>query len=309
MRYQRVLSVFVLAIGISAVANAQASRTWVSGVGDDVNPCSRTAPCKTFSGAISKTAAGGEIDALDPAGFGALTITKSITIEGADFTASVLVAGTNGIVISAASTDHVYLRSLRINGIRSTGNPGLNGIRILSAANVVIEDCSIFDFSLAGIDIASSTPVKVDVTNTSLRNNGAFGIHSVAPTFGVFLSLDNVRVTGTLTNGSTGSGSGLFVDGQNSVDVYNSELSGNAGAGIWARNAAEVNVQHSAIFRNAIGVNVGDAGGGVVRLFASSVVTNSNGIAIISGQVLTHGNNAIAGNGGTQATSANLTTQ
>ena len=64
-----------------SLAHAQATRTWVSGVGDDANPCSRTAPCKTFAGAISKTAAGGEINVLDPGGFGAVTITKSITIS------------------------------------------------------------------------------------------------------------------------------------------------------------------------------------------------------------------------------------
>src|SRR6201992_3254676 len=81
----------------TAPAQAQASRTWVSGVGDDANPCSRTAPCKTFAGAISKTLAGGEIDALDPGGFGAVTITKAITIDGGEGqVASVLVSGTNG---------------------------------------------------------------------------------------------------------------------------------------------------------------------------------------------------------------------
>jgi hypothetical protein len=77
------LGAMVTPLLYAAPAQAQATRTWVSGVGDDANPCSRTAPCKTFAGAISKTAPGGEIDALDPGGFGALTITKSITIDGA----------------------------------------------------------------------------------------------------------------------------------------------------------------------------------------------------------------------------------
>src|SRR5436305_7324683 len=109
--------------------NAQASRTWVSGVGDDANPCSRTAPCKTFAGAISKTAAGGEIDALEPAGFGAVTITKAITIDGGGGqVASVLVSGTNGIVVQAGPSDTVTLENLRIQGIGT----GLNGIRFLS---------------------------------------------------------------------------------------------------------------------------------------------------------------------------------
>src|SRR5216683_7049715 len=93
---------------VASPASAQATRTWVSGVGDDANPCSRTAPCKTFAGAISKTAAAGEIDVLDPGGFGALTITKSITIDGGGGqVASVLVAGTNGIVIQAGANDTV----------------------------------------------------------------------------------------------------------------------------------------------------------------------------------------------------------
>src|SRR5215471_15621037 len=76
-----VLGAVIVAMTAPA-AYAQANRTWVSGVGDDVNPCSRTAPCKTFAGAISKTAAGGFINVLDPGGFGAVTITKSLTIDG-----------------------------------------------------------------------------------------------------------------------------------------------------------------------------------------------------------------------------------
>src|SRR5258708_4355110 len=84
----------VLALGFTSMANAQASRTWVSGVGDDANPCSRTAPCKTFAGAISKTANLGEIDCLDPGGFGAVTITKSITINCDSGPGGVLVSGT-----------------------------------------------------------------------------------------------------------------------------------------------------------------------------------------------------------------------
>src|SRR6202051_3340845 len=127
-----VLLAFVCAMFMalfSMPANAQATRTWVSGVGDDANPCSRTAPCKTFAGAISKTAVGGEIDALDPGGFGAVTITKGMTIDGGGGqVASVLVNGTNGIVIAAPSTDLVTLRNLRINGIGG----GLGGIRFLS---------------------------------------------------------------------------------------------------------------------------------------------------------------------------------
>src|SRR6202171_4728963 len=117
---------------MSSAAQAQATRTWVSGVGDDANPCSRTAPCKTFAGAISKTAAGGEINALDPGGFGVVTITKSITIDGGAGTAGVLATGTNGIIISAGPTDAVVLRNLDINGTGTPSTSDTRGIKFLS---------------------------------------------------------------------------------------------------------------------------------------------------------------------------------
>src|SRR5881392_3425803 len=124
---------FILAIfclSFSVAVEAQATRTWVSGVGDDVNPCSRTAPCKTFAGAISKTAAGGEIDALDPGGFGAVTITKSMTIDGAGAgLAGVLASGSQGIIINALSTDVVTLRNLSISGVSSA----TNGVKVFVA--------------------------------------------------------------------------------------------------------------------------------------------------------------------------------
>src|SRR3954469_2557592 len=109
-----------------APASAQATRTWVSGVGDDANPCSRTAPCKTFAGAISKTAGGGEINVLDPGGFGGVTITKSISILADHVEAGVLVSGTNAIVIAAGVNDRVVLEGLDIEGLGT----GLNGVTV-----------------------------------------------------------------------------------------------------------------------------------------------------------------------------------
>ena len=142
----------VLGMNVAPI-HAQASRTWVSGVGDDANPCSRTAPCKTFAGAISKTAAGGEIDALDPAGFGAVTITKGITIDGGGGqVASVLVSGTNGIVVQAGPSDVVILRNLRINGIGT----GINGIRFLAGKALILENLEIFGFTTNGVDVLNA---------------------------------------------------------------------------------------------------------------------------------------------------------
>src|ERR1051325_3022311 len=133
------LALIVLTLGITSLANAQATRTWVSGVGDDANPCSRTAPCKTLAGAISKTAASGEISVLDPGGFGAVTIVKSITIEGDGTLAGVLNNVSSGIVINAAATDKIQLKNLIVNGVGG----GTSGIRIISAGNVAIENCTI----------------------------------------------------------------------------------------------------------------------------------------------------------------------
>src|SRR5215469_6588468 len=169
--YVTALALFVLT---SSLVYGQ-SRTWVSGVGDDANPCSRTAPCKTFAGAISKTAAGGEIDALDPGGFGALTITKAITLDGGGGrVASVLVAGTNGIVVQAGANDVVIIRNLRINGINQSGNGGFNGIRFLSGKDLNVESCYIFGFTQNGIDIAlnQGTQATVHIIDTVIKNNG-----------------------------------------------------------------------------------------------------------------------------------------
>src|SRR5437870_3750083 len=145
-----VLAVCVACLICSSLAQAQATRTWVSGVGDDANPCSRTAPCKTFAGAISKTAACGEISVLDPGGFGAVTITKSITINGDGTLAGILFATVNAVIINAGTNDVVTLRSLSMNGAGS----GLNGIRYLAGKQVNVENCSITNFLNNGIDVS-----------------------------------------------------------------------------------------------------------------------------------------------------------
>jgi len=153
-------------LALASLANAQANRTWVSGVGDDVNPCSRTAPCKTFAGAIGKTVVGGEIDALDPGAFGPVIISKSITIDGTGVLAGILAAHGNGITIDSRETTNlisVRLRGLSLNGLGTGGS----GIRVVSANRVVIEDCVIDGFA-GGVDVAAGS---VFVKNTAIRNN------------------------------------------------------------------------------------------------------------------------------------------
>ena len=201
MRKINLLSALAMVLLGTTLMSAQASRTWVSGVGDDANPCSRTAPCKTFAGAISKTAAGGEIDALDPAGYGAVTITKAITIDGGGGqVASVLVSGTNGIVVQAGPSDVVILRNLRINGIGT----GINGIRFLSGKDLNVESCFIFGFTTNGIDIAlnQGTQASVHILNTIMKNNGGDGVratNAVSPVVNV-----EIQQSYALLNGAVG---------------------------------------------------------------------------------------------------------
>src|SRR2546421_620312 len=137
----------VFTLAFASAAHAQATRSWAPGAGDDANPCSRTAPCKTFAGAIPKTADGGEIDCIDPGGFGTVTITKSITIDGNGTFASILAAGTNGVNVNdsasgAANTHIVRLRNLSING----AGTGFSGINFTSAKQLYIENCQVFGF-------------------------------------------------------------------------------------------------------------------------------------------------------------------
>lgn len=163
--------------GMVQTTSAQATRTWVSGVGDDVNPCSRTAPCKTFAGAISKTAAGGEINCLDPAGYGTLTITKSITVDCTGTIGSTLNSGgINGFVINDSATASpgtiiVTLRNLQINGAGTT--PGLNGVRVVSGKAIYISDTFIVgQNSGCGVSVATTTtPVRVFLRNVEITKS------------------------------------------------------------------------------------------------------------------------------------------
>ncbi len=152
---QRVLLVLLTIVSMPLAASAQANRTWVSGVGDDVNPCSRTAPCKTFAGAIFKTSVGGEIDCLDPAGFGTVTISKSITIDGTGAFGTMLAGSTTGIIINiAAASDTaktVRLHSLSINGLGTA----TDGIRVVSASHVFIDEVLIDGFNHHGVNVGA----------------------------------------------------------------------------------------------------------------------------------------------------------
>jgi hypothetical protein len=169
-------------------ASAQATRTWVSGVGDDVNPCSRTAPCKTFAGAISKTDAGGQINCLDPGGFGGVTITKSITLDCGATSGSILTG--NGITIKAGLNDRVTLRGIQLHGLGRATNFDMAGIRILAAAVVSIEDTVVSDYGRQSIyDARTADTTKLFIRNSVISSNtGTGSVHILA--YGVIQERD-----------------------------------------------------------------------------------------------------------------------
>jgi Periplasmic copper-binding protein (NosD) len=253
MTGRRAALVFVLAVlvsvAVAAPAGAQAARTWVSGVGDDANPCSRTAPCKTLAGSISKTAAGGEINALDPGGYGAVTITKAITIDLTTIgSGGLLNASTNGVNVSAGAGDDVVLRGLDINGASQGGSAncsygGLNGIRVLGAGSVRIEDSTISRTRNAGIALtADNTNLSVFVNRVDIDNSCEHGINA-APAAG--RTVDVMVRDSTITNAGTG-------------------VRATAGAHAW--------LSGTSIFGNALGVD--PAGGVIDSLGGNSIVGN-----------------------------------
>ena len=286
------LAVLVFTCAFASIAQAQASRTWVSGVGDDANPCSRTAPCKTFAGAISKTAPCGEIDALDSAGFGAVTITKSITIDGTGVLASSLASLTTGIIINASATDVITIRGISINGFCN----GIHGINILSAKTVNVEDCVIFRFNTGnGISASDSNGVNLNVRNTVVRDNTLDGINVTSSAGNSNVTLDNVRLSGN-ANGlharsgtrvtarncvfSNNTANGVFSDanaaGLANTFIWESQISFNGGAGVRAGQPGNVGTSGATIAQNLIDRNTGNgvliSTGGIVNTFTNNSV-------------------------------------
>src|SRR5262245_18987042 len=288
MRTARVAGGLSVSLGMAcfvSVAHAQATRTWVSGVGDDANPCSRTAPCKTFAGAISKTANHGEIDALDPGGFGAVTITKSITIDGTAGLAGVLASSTNAIVISAAANDVVILRNLDINGLSN----GLDGVKIFTAGDVRIYNCKIYSWGQRGV-FDQRTAGSLAIKDTVVSNNTQTGILALpggASTLKV--NLDRVQMHG---NGNAGIALTSGVQG-----VVNNSLATSNVHGFFADSNSVLNVDHSAAFGNtSTGINAQT--GATIRLFDSTIASNATGLSATSGgSILSYGQNRIDGNG------------
>jgi hypothetical protein len=250
-------------------AHAQATRTWVSGVGDDANPCSRTAPCKTFGGTISKTAPGGEIDCLDPGGFGAVTITKAMTIDCTGVAGGILNSSVNGVIVNAGVNDKVVLRNLVIQGSTGTA-PGANGIRFLAgkelhldrvviqgqsgfcvdvnktaAGNLFVRD-SYFTECLNGINLTTTSSfVVASITRSSINGMGATGV--IVASANAILSIDDSVIANNLSIGLSATVSGSFINANNNTIVNN-------GTGISAASGSNLRTANNTLFDNTTGI-------------------------------------------------------
>ena len=294
-KFRFTLNVLVIAIftlTVVSMAQAQATRTWVSGVGDDVNPCSRTAPCKTWAGAISKTAAGGEIDALDPGGFGAVTLTKSVTLDGttgAGF-GSILSSGVNGVNINDSLTATpnsiiVTLRNLSINGAGTT--LGLNGVNFTSGKAVHVEHCQIFNFSQNAINMNVNNTVGslLHVEDTSIYNvNQGIRVNNTGTGFAVAV------IDGTRISQITGSNaSGVRLENNGSAEIRDSQISfalnGTTANGVNVTTAnGSVSLVNTKISRCLVGINI--AAASTNRITHSQVILNGVGVQFAGGGIL-----------------------
>ena len=296
-----ILAIAIFTFAFASIAQAQAPRTWVSGVGDDVNPCSRTAPCKTFAGAISKTAKDGEIDCLDPGGFGAVTIVKSITLEGSmTGLGSILNSVTNGVTINitdpADVRKAVTLRGLSIQG----AGTGLRGVNIIAATTVFVENCFISGQNGApgnGIDDSRAGGGQLEINNTTIQNCTGSAI-SVNPSSGatqINVHINNSRMQKNAT--------GFFAGSNVRATIYNSVFSQNTTAGISAQQTAggttDVNCDHCLVSNNVVGFSATTASS-IIRVSNTTALNNqanNAGLAVATGGglVSSYGNNQTGG--------------
>jgi hypothetical protein len=293
-RSLRFLAAAVLAAGLTTVAHAQATRTWVSGVGDDVNPCSRTAPCKTWAGAISKTAEGGEIDPLDPGGYGTLTITKAITLDGGTGSGwgHTLSAGSvSGFIVNVTGGTHVSdavvtLRNLTINGaIQSPTVGATNAINYIKAAQLIVENCVFEHVSGHGITMASTaTTSTLRVEDCYFDNTGTGILVNTSSGFAA-AQIDHCRFNAL--------GAGVNTTSNAFVTIRDSFFAGTSGAngGVRANTGCQVNVSNSMFASNSNGAVIA---GGTLRLSNNDFFNNTN--AISGGTAESANNNKFRGN-------------
>ncbi|MFY9570421.1 MAG: right-handed parallel beta-helix repeat-containing protein [Blastocatellia bacterium] len=287
-----IAAIFAVCLFCSSVAQAQACRTWVSALGNDADPCSRTAPCKTFSGAISKTAEGGEIDVLDPGGYGTLTIGKSLTVDGGTGSgwASVLASGANGFIVNVTTnptTAVVILRHISLNGTRNgtVCADGLNGIRYLAGSKLIVDDCQIFGFSQKAIDVNLLATGSLAVYNTYIED--CFD--------GIVMTNNGGTMKGVVTNSKitmTNNSALNLLSG--SATISNSVVSNNASFGVISQGGAAINVTNTVLSHNGTALSTAAAASSL-RISNNDILNNTTGLSN-TGTTTSTQNNRFFGN-------------
>jgi hypothetical protein len=292
----------LLALVVSAAsAHAQATRTWVSSGGSDSNPCSQTAPCKTFTAALGKTLAGGEISVLDRGGYGTVIINKSVTINGEGTFASILATSGNAIKVDAAPADKVILRNLQLNG----SGGGSAGVNIVSG-NVTIDNCFIYGFNTGfiggmGIFMGASGSANVDIRNTSISySSHGVWVQTSGGGFGI-ATLDNVHINGMSGYGVVAASSASY------ITINRSHITHSAAAGIHtSTGSGVVTVTNSQLTHNNVAVSASSAGS-TIRLNNVALYDNPTALATGAGATIaTANNNKAAGNGGALTTNGTI---
>ena len=296
-------------LALACVAHAQENRTFVSAVGDDANNCRRVTPCKTFTGAITRTNSGGEIDVLDTGGFGAIFVNKPVTIDGGGFVAGSLISGTNAVNVTAGSDDTVILKHLSIASVPGTGGElGTNGIKINTVGALFVIDCLIKNFGSNGIDFEPSTGGKLFVTDSNIVNNGTGSLDA-----GIFVKSGSTSLTAVAVverSRIESNRNGVVARDRSRVSISNSVIAENR-IGLLAApdsNApVEVNVESSIITLNRFGIRSGTCtakGPAIVRISNVSVTSNEGegldhtieGPTCGRGEIISAKNNTILGN-------------
>jgi hypothetical protein len=267
----------------AAPAHAQATRTWVSGVGDDVNPCSRTAPCKTFPGAISKTAANGEIDCLDPGGFGQVTITKSITIDCGGVTGGILSSLVNGVIVNAGVNDRIVLRNLNINGV---GN-GSTGVRFLGGLHLTLENVRIQGTTGIGVDVNKGASGNLYMHNAYITQTGT-AVRLFTGAGGINAILNDVKIDAVTGNGLE------VASGSTVATIANSAITNVTGSALITTGGGFINADRNIFAKNATGANA-QAAGSSIRISNNAFNDNGVAFAVTSGNISSSNTNTVVG--------------
>jgi hypothetical protein len=277
----------LLALALGGRASAQATRSWVSGVGDDLNPCSRTAPCRTFAGALAKTAAGGEIDALDDGDFDPLTITQGITLDGGPRLAAVLASGTSAITVDAPGAV-VVLRNLAIRGDASAPS----GVAFVAGAALHVEGCTVSGFG-TGIAFEPAAGGRLYAADLQVSGNAEAGIAlaSGAPAAPAIATVARVRFSRN--------GAGLRAGANARASIYDA-VATDGGTGVAAVAAAggrsEVNLEQVVLSDNVVGIEAAASEAAVVRLSKVVGLDNDEATRVgAGGRLYSFGNNRLLG--------------